>query len=221
MTTPARQAAVTTSVHPCGTLRGKSSLMQERPGDVTTLLQRLAEGDPAVEQQLYDLIYLDLKKCARSVRRRFRKIPDIQTTQLVGGVYSRLAEVITDQDWRDRQQFYAFFARSMQRYMLEYVRKWYPIDVELIPLEGLDGAPAAFPPSFHEVILLDEWLEKLEAVDPGWATVVRMKCFLGFTDQEIADSMTIPLSTVRKWWLMARKWLFERMRGGNAQGAGR
>jgi RNA polymerase sigma factor (TIGR02999 family) len=220
MTTPALQAAVTNSWDACGTLPGKSSLMQERAGDVTTLLQRLAERDPAVEQQLYDLVYLDLKKCARNVSRRFRRIHDIQTTELIGGVYLRLAGVIADQDWRNRQHFYAFFARSMQRYMLDHLRKSW--NVELIPLEGLGVALAAPATSLHETILVDQLLDKLEPINPDGAAVVRMKCFLGFTDQEIADAMNLPLRTMQRMWLEARKWLFIEMRGRNAkQGAGR
>jgi RNA polymerase sigma factor (TIGR02999 family) len=214
MTTPAPQA-VTDSRHACDTLPGTSTSMQEPAGEVTTLLQRLAEVDATVETQLFDLVYLDLKRCARNVRRRFRRIHDIQTTELIGSVYLRLAGAIPEQEWRNREHFFAFFARSMQRYMIDYLRKWHK--VEFLSLEGLDCASPATASLLQETILVDQLLHKLEPVHPDWATVVRMKCFLGFNDQEIADAMCIPLRTIQKMWFEARLWLFTRMRGRDAK----
>ncbi|MBV8732595.1 MAG: hypothetical protein JO336_22520 [Acidobacteriia bacterium] len=218
MTTPAPGAVINPKVTD-DKLPGERSLMQQQPGDITILLQRLWEGDPAVEQQLYQLVYFDLKKCARNVRRRFSRIHDIETTELIGGVYVRLRGVIAEQDWRNRQHFYAFFARSMQRYMIDYVRRW--DKVELTSLDGLEGALPAPPLSPLEMVLVDQWLTKLEAADQDAATVLRMKYFLGLTDQEIAGAMNTPLRTTQRILLDARIWLFTRMGGESAKGAGR
>ncbi|MBV8906151.1 MAG: hypothetical protein JOZ22_21135, partial [Acidobacteriia bacterium] len=149
----------------------------------------------------------------------FSRIHDIETTELIGGVYVRLRGVIAEQDWRNRQHFYAFFARSMQRYMIDYVRRW--DKVELTSLDGLEGALPAPPLSPLEMVLVDQWLTKLEAADQDAATVLRMKYFLGLTDQEIAGAMNTPLRTTQRILLDARIWLFTRMGGESAKGAGR
>jgi RNA polymerase sigma factor (TIGR02999 family) len=212
MTVPEPEA-VTNSRDTCDTLPDQKTDMEDRIGDVTILLRRLGEGNAAVENELYDLVYPDLKRCARIIRRRFHRVHDIETTELIGNVYIRLAGVVENQDWRNRQHFYAFFARSMQRYLLDYLRKWYK--AELVSFDGQNGMAAPTLP-IHDAIALDQLLDKLATVDSNWATVVRMKCFLGFTDREVADALQIPLRTIQKMWLEARQWLFVHMRGRDA-----
>jgi DNA-directed RNA polymerase specialized sigma24 family protein len=48
-----------------------------------------------------------------------------------------------------------------------------------------------------------------------------MKYFLGFTDDEAAEETGIPLRTLQRRWLDARKWLYACLETRNAQSAGR
>jgi DNA-directed RNA polymerase specialized sigma24 family protein len=40
---------------------------------------------------------------------------------------------------------------------------------------------------------------------------VELKFFLGLTDSDAANALNIPLRTLQREWLRARKWLFERL----------
>jgi RNA polymerase sigma factor (TIGR02999 family) len=190
-------------------------------GDVTVLLQRLADGDAEAEHELYTLVYFDLKKCAHNIRRRFLRMNDIQTTELIGSVYIRLTGVVDDQAWRNRQHFVAFFARHIRWYLIENIRKWGKVKLDALDgLENLLSAPPGYNPEL--AILVHQLLQELSKKNPRWVTLVEMKWFAGFTDQETAAAMGMSLRGMQRTWLEARNWLFRRLGGANGkQSAGR
>jgi DNA-directed RNA polymerase specialized sigma24 family protein len=81
--------------------------------------------------------------------------------------------------------------------------------VTYVPVEELE-APAV---NLELALEIDRLLDELAAAHPGWCTVVEMKCFLGFTDQEAAEVLGMPLRTLQHMWRHARWWLRERMEG--------
>ena len=57
-------------------------------------------------------------------------------------------------------------------------------------------------------------LDELETESPLQRTIVDLKNVLGLTDDEVAESLGIPLRTVQREWHDARVWLFKRMSDG-------
>lgn len=90
----------------------------EPHGDgVTRLLSSLPEG----KDELYELVYDQLKAIARS-RLRFDDRKDaIGTTGLVNEAYLRLAK--QECEWRDRRHFYGVAAEAMRRVLIDAARK--------------------------------------------------------------------------------------------------
>jgi RNA polymerase sigma factor (TIGR02999 family) len=91
-------------------------------GDITGLLRRWREGNSEAEGELFRRVMPDLRRLARYFMRGERKGHSLQSTELVDEIYLRLA-VAKDRDWQDRGHFFAFAARAMRRYLIDYARR--------------------------------------------------------------------------------------------------
>jgi RNA polymerase sigma factor (TIGR02999 family) len=189
--------------------------MPEKTGDITELLHRWREGDPAAESELFTLVLPNLRNLAAYFMKGERKGHILQPSDLVNTIYLRLVNV-KDQDWRNRQHFFAFTARAMRRHLIDIARK--DRRAELVPLDGLEGALPADSAKLDLAITVDRLLDELAGTRPDWCMVVEMKHFLGLTDEEAADVLGMKLRTLQRMWLDARQWLFERTERDAAAG---
>jgi DNA-directed RNA polymerase specialized sigma24 family protein len=95
-----------------------------------------------------------------------------------------------------------------------------------VPADDLSSPLRGRSANLNLAIDIDRLRDELAATHPDWCMVVEVKCYLGFTDQEAADVLGMPLRTLQRMWRDARRWLFERTQSGNAgkgkgHGAGR
>jgi RNA polymerase sigma factor (sigma-70 family) len=65
-----------------------------------------------------------------------------------------------------------------------------------------------------EVLLLDQALTELADLDSRQAQIVELRYFAGFSEQEIADALSISRSTVTREWQSARAWMYQRLTAG-------
>ncbi len=65
----------------------------------------------------------------------------------------------------------------------------------------------------EDLVALDEALSNLEAVDPRASRVVELRFFGGLTEPEAAEALGISISTLKRDWIFARAWLFDRLHG--------
>jgi RNA polymerase sigma factor (sigma-70 family) len=61
------------------------------------------------------------------------------------------------------------------------------------------------------VLLLNQALTELAAVDPRQAQIVELRYFGGLSEQEVADTLAMSRSTVTREWQTARAWLYRRI----------
>jgi RNA polymerase sigma-70 factor, ECF subfamily len=188
----------------------------EHNGDVTDLLRKWRAGDRAAENQLFELVLPKLKRQARALLSRERRLRPLQATELVNDVYTALVRA-KDRDWRDRAHFFAIAARAMRWYLTDLGRK--RKDREYVPPDGLDSVLTRRCLDLDLAIDVDKLLDKLAATHPDWCVVVEVKCFLGLSDQEAADALGMPLRTLQRIWHDAREWLFEGAKQANASAA--
>jgi RNA polymerase sigma-70 factor, ECF subfamily len=177
------------------------------PGDVTTLLQQLREGDKSAEARLLDLIYPELRKIARAFLGKERAAHSLQPTILVNEAYLQLAAQ-RDKEWQNRSHFYAIAAQLMRRFLVDHARernaekrggrrqKVELTDDLAIADENLD-----------EILDIDEALRRLAEFDPRRCDVVVMRYFGGMTEAEIADVLQVAERTVKRDWNVAKAWL--------------
>jgi RNA polymerase sigma factor (TIGR02999 family) len=190
--------------------------MQEQNGDVTELLRKWRAGDKTAEEQLFEVVFPVLRKRARALLSRERRGHPLASAELVVEVYTALVRA-KDRDWRDRAHFFAIAARAMRWRLIDMARKIK--DRQLLPLDGLDSVLVERCIDLDLAMDVDKRLDELAATRPDWCVVVEMKCFLGLTDQEVADGLGMPLRTLQHMWHDARKWLFERTNQANASAA--
>jgi RNA polymerase sigma factor (TIGR02999 family) len=65
----------------------------------------------------------------------------------------------------------------------------------------------------ESLIELDMALKKLEEFDPQQAKIIELRYFDGLTIEETAEVLKFSQSTLRREWIMARAWLYEKING--------
>ena len=80
----------------------------------------------------------------------------------------------------------------------------------------LDDRIGATSPPDCELLLLDQALDDLAALDPQQGQIVEFRYFGGLSEEEIAAVLGVSRSTVTREWQSARAWLYRRITKGAA-----
>src|SRR4051812_18947102 len=88
---------------------------------ITSLLQRLSEGDVSAREELISAVYPELRRVAHRELRRERVGHTLQSSALVNEVYLRLASE-RDAQFADRAHFLAVSGQIMRRILVDYAR---------------------------------------------------------------------------------------------------
>ena len=177
--------------------------------DVTKLMGGAAGGDPLSMNQLYDLVYAELRSIA--VRKMGSERPEhtLQATALVHEAYLRLGGSERFQ-FENRAHFFASAAEAMRRILVDSARR----HGQLKRGGGQERVEwnetrIAAPEKDDKLLQVNEALDALAREDPMKAEVVKMRYFIGLKHQEIADALGVSEPTVRRHWAVARVRLFE------------
>jgi RNA polymerase sigma factor (TIGR02999 family) len=176
-----------------------------RRGEVTGLLVAVRDGDREAFDQVWSLLYAELRELAR---RQGRK-PDgtLDTTALVHETYLRLV----DQERievKDRAHFFALAVRVMRQLLVDLARhhaaKKRGGQAKRLSLEQV---AVAIEDQAHLVVSLDQALDRLAELSERWARVVECRFFGGLSERETAEVLGITLRTVQRDWMKSRAWL--------------
>ena len=185
--------------------------MHTSPGEITELLAEWSDGDPEALERLMPLVFEDLRQLAR---KHFRREPDghtLQPTALVHEVYVRLAGQ-RKVEWENRAQFFAFAAMLMRRILVDHAKARRTAKrgggVRKLPLDEAFAMPGG---GDLDLVLLDQALDDLAAIDPRQARIVELRFFVGLTQEEVAEVMDLSVTTVKREWRSARLWLFRQV----------
>jgi len=176
--------------------------------DVTTLLNRLADGDQDASAQLVPLIYEELRRLA--VRRLRREQPGhtLRATALVHEVYLKLAGQ-PNARWENRAHFFAVASQLMRRILVDYARTQQRIKrggrQEKI---SLDEVLLIAPDRTEELLAVHEALAHLEKLDARQGRIVELRYFGGLTLDETAEVLDVSAKTVMREWNVAKAWLY-------------
>lgn len=191
--------------------------MNQTQNTVTRLLEKLRGGDRSALDQLFDLLYDELKEIAGRQRRRWHGNHTLDTTALLHDAYVRLVGR-SSLDVESRAHFRALSARAMRHILCDYARdraaKKRGGGLERLTLDELDAphGPIQFTERESELLVaLDEALHRLEAVDPRQSGVVECRFFGGLTIEETATALGISPRTVKRDWAVAQAWLRREM----------
>jgi RNA polymerase sigma-70 factor, ECF subfamily len=190
----------------------KSALMAvPSPLEVTQLLLAWSQGEQAALQKLIPLVHAELSRQAHPYMSGERTGHTLQTTALVNEAYVRLVDS-SQVRWQNCAHFFAVSAQLMRRILVDFARsrnylkrgggaQQVMLDEAMLISEGPD----------IDVVLLDDALTALAAVDPRKAQSVELRFFGGLTEQEAAEALKVSPETVRRDLRLAKAWLLREM----------
>ncbi len=179
----------------------------DQKADITALIEAGNSGDAKASTTLYAIIYEELKRIARSQRRRLSADQSMCTTALVHEAYERLAAPGT-LAVQSRAHFLALCARAMRQILIDSARRRSARKrgggEALLALRDEDGSDQDDPAA---LVALDQRLRAMEQLDPRLVQLVELRSFAGLDLEEIATLLGVTLRTVQRDWLRARAWL--------------
>lgn len=182
--------------------------------DVTQLLAAYGNGDQSALDQLFPLIYDELRRLASSYMRRERRDHTLQTTALVHEAYLKMVGS-QNTPWQNRVHFFAVAAKIMRQILIDRARtrNYAKRGGGAIKL-SLDEALILTDARAAELVALDEALNELGEVDPRQSRIVELRFFGGLTVEETARFLNISSDTVTRDWNVAKAWLYRRITPG-------
>ena len=191
-------------------------MIDEPASQITLVLEAIEKGDPRAADELLPLVYDELRRLARAKLAQEKPGQTLQPTALVHEAYLRVTAG-TDPGWDSRGHFFAAAAVAMRRILVEQARRKSRLKRRAAGdrLE-LDEADVPVEPPTDKVLLVDEALERLEAIDPRKVRVVNLRYFAGLSEDETAAALGLSLRTVEREWLFAKTWLKRAL--GEAEG---
>jgi RNA polymerase sigma factor (TIGR02999 family) len=174
--------------------------------DITRLLQRWGEGDPAAFDQLMPLVYERMRQLAHN-RLRVESDGSLNTTALVHEAYLRLVDA-PRRHLVSRSHFLALASRIMRNVLVDHARARQAVKrgCGVAAVELNDDAWIA-DADLDAVIDLDRALARLEQLDARQSRILEQRYFGGMTLEEIAAALDISLATVKRDLRSARAWL--------------
>jgi len=187
--------------------------MDQTRDTVARLLEDLKGGDRTALDELFTLLYAEMKQLAQRQRARWKGNYTLNTTALVHEAYLKLV----DQDRVDvesRAHFHALAARAIRHILCSYARERGARkrggDLERLSVDELKIPAAGAGTSderWHDLAALDSALQRLEQLDPRQARVVECRFFGGLTIEETATAVGVSQRTVKRDWAVAQAWL--------------
>jgi RNA polymerase sigma factor (TIGR02999 family) len=179
--------------------------------EVTRILTAIEQGDPHAAEQLWPLVYDELRQLAAQKLAHEKPGQTLQATALVHEAYLRLVDPENPPSYRDRGHFFAAAASAMRRILIDNARRKQTQKRGGAPRQPLEDVAAPEPD--EELLALDEALQKLAATDPVKARLVELRYFAGMTGEQVAAVLDISPTTADRYWAYARAWLQTEVRG--------
>jgi RNA polymerase sigma factor (TIGR02999 family) len=179
--------------------------------DVTQLLEAIDQGDTRAADQLLPLVYEELRRLA--ARKMARETPGqtLQPTALVHEAWIKLSGK-DDRKWNDRTHFFAAAAEAMRRILVDNARRKrtqrHGGGQQRVELTDI-GLPVT---SDDHVLAVNDALEKFATSEPQKAELVKLRYFVGMTNEQAAEVLGISLATAKRHWAYARAWLYEEIK---------
>ncbi len=179
--------------------------------DVTELLVSTSRGDPEALQQLYALLYPEIKRVARIRLAQSGRAAGLNTTALVHEGFLRMADQQGLQG-ETRGQFFAYVGRVLRSVVIDHLRgegrDKRGGDAVMVTLSAATDVASGGSPAV-DMIGLDRALTRMQALDRALYELIEMIAFAGLTIAEVAELRGQSSRTVNRDLLKARALLQE------------
>jgi RNA polymerase sigma factor (TIGR02999 family) len=178
--------------------------------EIISGLSGTGEVDRATAEDLFPVVYDELRRLARGYMSREKTGHTLQPTALVHEAYLKLVDQ-TRANWKGKTHFYAVGARVMRRLLVDHARErgalkrgagWQSVTLS----EALDplGGEVVDP---EQLLDLNAALEQLSEIDEREAKIVTLRFFGGLTVEQVAEAVGVSKRTVENDWRHAQAWL--------------
>lgn len=181
--------------------------------EITSLLVRVQKGSQEAYEELFPLIYDELKRLAFSKLRHERDDITVTETELVHEVYLKMVD-LTRIHAEDKNHFLAIAARCMRQILVDHARK------KKAQKRGGNQRDVTYIDELLKVrqestriLNLDEKLTELARLDKRLAEVVTLRFFGQMTVHATAKALNVSERTVKRDWAKARGWLYKELKG--------
>ena len=194
---------------PDQTLRSERDV--EMPGErgleVDGLLLRMRSGDESAEEDLFAILYGELKDRAGGLMRGQPRGHTLQATALLNEAFLRLARR-DGAAIADRSHFLAVASRAMKSVLIDHARGKARLkrggDHVRVCLDGLDAEEEG---RTADLLDLTDALERLAKRDPRAAQVVELRFFGGLGIDDAAEVIGASPRSVQRDYRAAKAWL--------------
>lgn len=176
------------------------------PQAITRILQDWQRGDEHAAERLIPLVYAELRALAARHMRAERPGHTLQPTALVNEAFLRLVDQ-RETPWQSRAHFLAIGSQMMRRILVDHARRQRAtkrdggVQVTLLPSAAVEE------PRPLDLLLVDDALTRLAALDARQARIVELRFFGGLDNAETAEVLDISIATVKRDWVLAKAWL--------------
>ncbi|KQW45615.1 MULTISPECIES: ECF-type sigma factor [unclassified Roseateles] len=179
--------------------------------DITELLIGTSRGDAASLQQLYALLYPEIKRVARIRLAQSGHAAGLNTTALVHEGFLRMADQQGLQG-ETRGQFFAYVGRVLRSVVIDHLRgegrDKRGGDAVMVTLSAASDV-AAVQSQAVDMLGLDRALERMRALDNGLYELIEMVGFAGLSIAEVATLRGLSTRSINRELLKARALLQE------------
>ena len=178
--------------------------------DITQWLAALPGASVDASQTLFELLYSELRRMARSQLRREGSEHTLSATALTHELWFRMSEQSRTR-WKNRSHYLAVAATMMRRILVnhELARRADKRDSALLHLthDSLDQLPA---PAEHDLAAVHQAMQAVVAIDLRAALDLAVR---GLEQDEIAELLGVSLATVKRDLALAAAWLKRELAG--------
>jgi RNA polymerase sigma factor (TIGR02999 family) len=177
--------------------------------DVTKIIELIQSGR-ATTDQLFTVVYGELRRLAKQKLAAERVGHSLQATALVHEAFLRLCGNAADNTphWDTRGHFFAAASEAMRRILIDSARR------RNCDKRGGNAGREALEPGLitaplpdEDLIAVHEVVDKLSEIDPVAAQLVKLRFFAGLNMSEVADVLGISVRSAQDVWSYARAWL--------------
>lgn len=178
---------------------------------ITELLAGTARGDAAALQQLYAVLYPEIKRVARVRLAQSGHAAGLNTTALVHEGFLRMADQQGLQG-DTRGQFFAYVGRVLRSVVIDHLRTEGRDkrggDAIMVTLSAANDV-AAVQSQAVDLIGLDQALARMRELDAGLYELIEMIGFAGLSIAEAATLRNVSTRSINRELLKARALLQE------------
>ena len=184
-----------------------------RRDSVAKLLRDLRDGRREAMDELFPLVYQELRELAHRQRSVWKGDDTLNTTGRVHEAYVKLVDQRRAM-WDTEAHFLAAAAKAIRHILINYARDrrarkrgggWQQVSLND---ERLDGGSASAAPAWEDrVVALEEALQRLAGLSERQCRIVECRFFGGMTVEQTALALGLSTASVTRGWAMARAWL--------------